>query len=548
VNRLGERFVLVRELGSGGMSRVFLGRDEVLDRPVAVKILHPDLDEEETGAMFRREGRMAARLSHPNIVPVYDAGEDMMERREVSYIVMEYVPGGDLKALMDRRGALPEAMLARLGTYVAAALAHAHERGVIHRDVKPHNVLLDERGNPKLTDFGIARALDTTQESRAGHYLGTAAYSSPEQLQGHKVTPKSDVYSLGATLYHAASGEPPFVGAPIEVANQHLLKKPVPPRERGAIMGAGLENLILECLAKDPEQRPDAGRIHEKLRERVGPREDGLPADRGSRKASNRAGASRALGTARATGLSGLEAVRRRFESMGARGVSGPPDETVSVPTRTFRSGSRQRTVLAALIGAVLLIVLAAALSWSMLGSGAETARPNNGQQASDTGREQGDGSGAEEPDGSSEGGNSGGTSDEDSGGTAQDGGGGESQEGAAEPSLPVQQAEQVVFDMYVDQSYREVGSTWNVLSSRLQEEIGSPQEWAQQEQINTFTDMYYIRVPQARAAGDEAEVRFSAELFREGGSEILSGTWICVTEDGQWKLDRLEDERSTAQ
>ncbi|HEV2743309.1 MAG TPA: protein kinase, partial [Rubrobacter sp.] len=141
MDRLGGRFVLVRELGSGGMSRVFLGRDEVLDRPVAVKILHPDLDDEEAGALFRREGRMAARLSHPNVVPVYDAGEDVLGGHEVSYIVMEYVPCGHLRGLIDRRGALPEPMLARLGADVAAALAHAHERGIVHRDVKPQNVL-----------------------------------------------------------------------------------------------------------------------------------------------------------------------------------------------------------------------------------------------------------------------------------------------------------------------------------------------------------------------------------------------------------------------
>src|SRR5918999_5496743 len=144
---------------------------------------------------------------------------------------------------MNRRGALPEPMLARLGADVAAALAHAHERGIVHRDVKPQNVLLDEHGNPKLTDFGIARALDTTQESRAGAYLGTAAYSSPEQLQGHKVTPKSDVYSLGATLYHAATGEPPFTGAPIEIASQHVSKEPTPPRQVNGVVSPSMEAL-----------------------------------------------------------------------------------------------------------------------------------------------------------------------------------------------------------------------------------------------------------------------------------------------------------------
>ncbi|HEX5699932.1 MAG TPA: serine/threonine-protein kinase, partial [Rubrobacter sp.] len=266
MDRLGDRFVLVRELGSGGMVRVFLGRDEVLDRPVAVKIVEPDPDDPEIGLRFRREGRSAARLSHPNIVMVFDAGEDELHGRAVSYIVMEYVSGGDFEDLIYRNGPIPETMLLRVGADVASGLIHAHERGIIHRGIKPHNILLDERGSPKLADFGIARALDgTTSPGRAGSYLRTAAYSSPEQLRGERLTPKSDIYSFGATLYHAAVGVQPFSGNPIEVANQHMLKVPASPRERGARIGERLETLILGCLAKNPSERPDALRLHERL-------------------------------------------------------------------------------------------------------------------------------------------------------------------------------------------------------------------------------------------------------------------------------------------
>src|SRR3712207_6270205 len=224
VSLLGGRFALVREIGSGGMSTVFLGRDEVLDRPVAIKVLKPDLEDSGVSVRFRREGRTAAKLSHPNIVQVYDAGEEEVEGREVSYIVVEYVPGGDLKDLIDRRGPLPGIMLSRIGADVADALAHAHERGVIHRDIKPQNVLINDYGSPKLTDFGIARALDADHSTSTGSYLGTAFYSSPEQLRGEGVTPKSDIYYLGATLYHAAVGEPPFSGDPLQVATQHLAR------------------------------------------------------------------------------------------------------------------------------------------------------------------------------------------------------------------------------------------------------------------------------------------------------------------------------------
>ncbi|MCA1739560.1 MAG: serine/threonine protein kinase, partial [Actinobacteria bacterium] len=142
MDRFAQRFVLEREIGAGGMARVFLGRDEVLERDVAIKIIRPGLGGTEVGDRFQREGRTAARLSHPNIVPVYGAGEGEFEGREVSYIVMEYVPGGDLKALIDREGCLSNADLARLGSEISFGLAHAHEKGVIHRDIKPHNVLI----------------------------------------------------------------------------------------------------------------------------------------------------------------------------------------------------------------------------------------------------------------------------------------------------------------------------------------------------------------------------------------------------------------------
>src|SRR5215207_1565377 len=266
VNRFADRFVLEREIGSGGMSVVFLGRDEVLDRPVAIKLLKPGYAQTDIGARFRREGRTAASLSHPNIVQVYDAGEGEYEGRETSYIVMEYVPGGDLKALIDGRGALSGGELLGLSE-AAAGLTHAHERGVIHRDVKPHNILLDENGRPKISDFGIARALDATHATRTGSYLGTALYSPPEQLKGEKVTPKSDVYSLGATLYHAATGQPPFIGAPIEIASQHVSKEPTPPKGVNDAVSPSMEALILECMRKDPDARPTADEVRLRLLE-----------------------------------------------------------------------------------------------------------------------------------------------------------------------------------------------------------------------------------------------------------------------------------------
>jgi hypothetical protein len=537
MGRLGGRFVLVRELGSGGMARVFLGRDEVLDRPVAVKVVEPDPEDPEIGLRFQREGRAAARLSHPNIVRVYDAGEDELDGKVISYIVMEYVPCGDFKEMMERTGPLPEAMLSRVGADVAAGLSHAHERGIVHRDVKPRNVLIDDRGSPKLADFGIARALDaTTSHNRAESYLGTAAYSSPEQLKGERVTAKSDVYSLGATLYHAAVGRQPFPGNSIEVANQHISRTPARPSHEGAKIGEELEALILECLTKDPSRRPDAAHVRDRLLQ------DGAVGVAAGSATGIRAGS-----------LSGVEGISRLTEAAksggpgggrpgrtgGRRGVSGAPERTISLPTRTFRAGSRQRTTLAALVIAALVMLLVAAGAWALLGQGdgetGSTPRNAGGQQNEPAGGQkeakqdpaQGAGGAEQKP---SENANP-------SGGAAQE---------DQAPAPPIADAEQAVYDLYYEMSFNNVNGTWSMLSSRLQGEIGSPQQWEQQEDIDTFTYMRFTSYPVAKAAGEEAEVTFVVRLDHTWGSESLSGTWVCVNEDGEWKLDRLENEKRT--
>jgi serine/threonine-protein kinase len=529
VSRLGDRFVLVRELGSGGVARVFLGRDEVLDRPVAVKVLEGDFDDPEVGSLFRREGRTAARLSHPNTVRVYDAGEDRVGDREVSYIVMEYVPGGDFKGLIDRTGPLPEVTLGRLGADVVSGLAHAHEQGIIHRDVKPRNILLDAHGNPKLADFGIARAFDSTHETHPGSYLGTAAYSSPEQLKGERVTTRSDVYSFGATLYHAAVGRRPFSGNPIEIANQHIHKRPIPPRQRGARICEGFETLILDCLAKDPNRRPDTSHLYEMLQEE---RSAALGA-------SQQAGRKAPARSAKAAGASGVAALKGRLGG-GSSAPSGPPERTVSIPTRTFRAGSRQRTMLAVVVAALLLLLLAGAGAWALLGSDERSAQTSG----SGSGRQEEAGvSPQREPDrepdieavGAAARNPSGDSSTSDNAARARAGAG---------PGPPLAEAERAVFDMYVQESFQTPQTSWAYLSERLQDEVGSPERWAQQEQIYTLYYVYFTRYPEAAASDDTAEVGFEVRLDRDTGKELLSGTWVCVNEDGEWRLDRLENEK----
>src|SRR5215207_8328633 len=372
VIRFADRFILEREIGSGGMSVVFLGRDEVLDRPVAIKLLKAGYAETDVGARFRREGRTAARLAHPNIVQVYDAGEG------------EYVAGGDLKALIDGRGTLSGGDLVRLSE-AAAGLAHAHERGVIHRDVKPHNILLNENGRPKLSDFGIARALDATHATRTGSYLGTALYSPPEQLQGERVTPKSDVYSLGVTLYHAATGQPPFIGAPIEIASQHVSKEPTPPRELNDALSPALEALILDCMKKDPAARPTADEVRLGL----------LEAGRGVH-------ATEADPEPQDTGPTQKEPASPA--AAAPRAPVSRPSTSQRPPGGAVRAGRRDRRggILAALAVVAVLAVIGALAVPGLLGGGNEQAggeppQNNAGQNPSDGGQNQQAGGGGDQ-------------------------------------------------------------------------------------------------------------------------------------------------------
>jgi eukaryotic-like serine/threonine-protein kinase len=280
---LGGRYRLSGRIAVGGMGEVWRGTDELLDRPVAVKLLSAaHANDEAFRARFRAEARYAASLSHPGIAHVFDYGETSDDEAGPSdlpsggaYLVMELVPGEPLSALITRQERLSQAATLGIVSQAADALAAAHEAGIVHRDIKPGNLLVTADGTTKITDFGIARALWASQAShltQTGMVMGTASYVSPEQASGGAITSASDLYSLGVVAYECLTGSPPFSAeTPVAIAVAHM-HRPVPPLPPD--VPAPVADLVLAMLAKDPEDRPESARwVANRARQLIG----GLP-------------------------------------------------------------------------------------------------------------------------------------------------------------------------------------------------------------------------------------------------------------------------------
>ena len=261
---LGHRYRLVERIAGGGMGEVWRGRDDVLGREVAVKVLRRAYAEDPVFLQrFRAEARHTANLSHPNIAAVYDFGEgDAGQSGEPGspFLVMEHVPGEPLSALISREGRLEPGRTMHVVGQAALGLQAAHDAGVIHRDVKPGNILVTPDGEVKITDFGIARAVNSVPLTQTGAIMGTAYYISPEQASGQSVTPASDVYSLGIVAYECLTGRRPFAGdTPVSVALAQVSKEPPALPDT---VPAPVRDLVMQMLAKEPERRPaPAGRL-----------------------------------------------------------------------------------------------------------------------------------------------------------------------------------------------------------------------------------------------------------------------------------------------
>jgi serine/threonine-protein kinase len=247
------RYELGEEIGRGGMAEVFLAHDRLLDRPVAVKVLSPQFASDPTNVeRFRREAQAAAGLNHPHIVAVYDWGEE----DGTSFIVMEYVAGQTVRELLQTHGRLAPTDAARIAADIADALSFAHAHGVVHRDVKPGNILVTPQGQVKVTDFGIARAETSEPLTKTGAVLGTATYFSPEQAQGFALDGRSDVYALGVVLYEMLTGVAPFVASsPVSVAYKHVREAPAPPSSVVPDLPRSMDQIVLTAMAKDLEHR-----------------------------------------------------------------------------------------------------------------------------------------------------------------------------------------------------------------------------------------------------------------------------------------------------
>ncbi|MBP3884709.1 MAG: Stk1 family PASTA domain-containing Ser/Thr kinase [Olsenella sp.] len=365
---LGGRYTVQDKIGTGGMAIVYRGLDEVLGRTVAIKTMLPQYAADPSfAARFKQEAQAAAALQSPYIVSVYDWGKD----GDTYYIAMEFLRGTDLKSGIRKHGALDGKKVAQIGSQIAQALSVAHRHDIIHRDIKPQNIMVQPDGNIKVMDFGIARAKNShlTQDNSV---LGTAHYVSPEQTQGKELGPTTDIYSLGIVMYEAATGKVPFDGDDaISVALKQVNEQPVPPSQVNPAVDASLESIILKCMQKDPADRfQTADELYHVLRDYL----SGRLAAVSSATAMLNTPVAPAPVTTPITPITTTQNMPR-VESTGRIRPQTATEEAQEEAEEKARKRKR-RLVATAIIGIIAIAVIAVA-AYSMLGNSATKAVPN---------------------------------------------------------------------------------------------------------------------------------------------------------------------------
>ena len=362
---LGGRYLLKDKVGTGGMATVYRAQDQVLNRTVAVKIMLPQYAADATfAARFKQEAQAAAGLSSPYIVGVYDWGKD----GDTYYIVMEYLRGTDLKSGIRSHGALDPKKVAQIGSQICAALSVAHKHEIIHRDIKPQNIMVLPDGNIKVMDFGIARAKNShlTQDNNV---LGTAHYVSPEQARGQELGPTSDIYSLGVVMYECATGQVPFDGDDaISVAVKQMNELPVPPSQLNPNLDPDLERIILRCMEKDPANRfQTADELRQTLNAYLAGRQVDVPEP--TRVIGGVAGGA---GTTETRVMSDQTQAMARPAGMGGTAVrsgSGVSSSASGGSDYTEKKGGKGK-IVAGVIAAIVIIGVIAFAAFSALNSG----------------------------------------------------------------------------------------------------------------------------------------------------------------------------------
>ncbi len=359
---LGGRYQVQDRIGTGGMATVFRGRDEVLGRTVAIKTMLPQYAADPSfAARFKQEAQAAAALQSPYIVSVYDWGKD----GDTYFIVMEYLRGTDLKSGIRKHGALDCKKVAQIGSQIAQALSVAHKHDIIHRDIKPQNIMVQPDGNIKVMDFGIARAKNShlTQDNSV---LGTAHYVSPEQTQGKELGPTTDIYSLGIVMYESATGQVPFQGDDaISVALKQVSEQPKPPSQLNPNVDPSLEAIILKCMQKDPAARfQTADELNRALRDYLAGR---LSAVAG-------ATATNVMGAAVTNKLEagqGVTAAVPRIQRENRYRQQTATEEAAEQEAEREKKRKRRKTL--AVVGAIIAFIAAAGIAYALLGSGTKT-------------------------------------------------------------------------------------------------------------------------------------------------------------------------------